>query len=57
MYPLKGDIADRIKMINAAFSAFSAVGANMEPTPREAVRAVAILLYSGMSHNHFANYL
>ena len=47
IYP-GGNLADRVKMIAGAFAAFSMIMANLKPTPREAVRAVAILLYSGM---------
>jgi hypothetical protein len=52
MYLLEGDIADRIKMIKVAFAAFSMLCTKMEPAPREAVRAVAILLYSGTFYGH-----
>jgi hypothetical protein len=39
-------------MIKVAFAAFSMLCTKMEPAPREAVRAVAILLYSGTFYGH-----
>jgi hypothetical protein len=45
---LEGNLDDRIKMITAAFAAFSTVSAGIDPDQREHVRAVALLLYSGM---------
>lgn len=46
----EGEPAERIKMIMAAFAAFSSVGATIPPSQREDVRGVAILLYSGMGN-------
>ncbi|KAL0567040.1 hypothetical protein V5O48_014955 [Marasmius crinis-equi] len=43
---IQGDAADRFKMIQAAFSAFSAVASSTNTSLREDVRAVAVLLYS-----------
>ncbi len=46
----EGDIADRIKMITACFSAFGSIAASLNTSQREDIRSVAILLYSGMSN-------
>ncbi|KAG6906802.1 hypothetical protein DXG01_012050 [Tephrocybe rancida] len=46
---IQGETSDRIKMISSAFSAFYAVGLSIDSSQREDVRAVAVLLYSGMS--------
>ncbi|KAG7093998.1 hypothetical protein E1B28_007627 [Marasmius oreades] len=43
---IQGEAVDRFKMIQAAFSAFTVVGASTNTSLREDVRAVAILLYS-----------
>lgn len=49
---LEGDTPDRVKMIMAAFSAFSSISASVTSSQREDVRGVAILLYSGMQHRY-----
>ena len=45
----EGDPADRIRMIVAAFTGFTSVGASIQSPQREDVRGVAVLLYSGMT--------
>ncbi|KAK0495924.1 clathrin-coated vesicle protein [Armillaria luteobubalina] len=45
---IQGDIADRIKMITACFSAFGSIAASLNTSQREDIRGVAILLYSEM---------
>ena len=42
--------ADRINLIRAAFSAFSAVGDAFGPGMKEEVRAVAVSIYAGRCH-------
>ncbi|KAK0203615.1 clathrin-coated vesicle protein [Desarmillaria ectypa] len=45
---IQGDVADRIKMITACFSAFGNIAASLNTSQREDIRGVAILLYSEM---------
>ena len=42
--------SDRINLIRAAFSAFSAVGDAFGPGMKEEVRAVAVSIYAGRYH-------
>lgn len=39
--------ADRIKLLNVAFGAFTAIGRAFGPSLKEDVRAVAVALYAG----------
>ncbi|KAF8648973.1 hypothetical protein AX16_006087 [Volvariella volvacea WC 439] len=45
---IQGTTAERITMINAAFSAFVAIASSLKTAQREDVRGVAILLYSDL---------
>jgi HEAT repeat-containing protein 5 len=46
----EGDSSDRVRMIMAAFTAFTSVATAIQLNQREDVRSVAILLYSGKNN-------
>ena len=43
----EGDINDRTRMLNAAFTAITAIMSTLKSAQREDIRGVAILLYTG----------
>ena len=47
-----GDSSQHIELISVAFQSFIKIASTLPPLQREHVRAVAILLYSGMPTSH-----